>query len=149
MPVVLPDNTLAPQLPQPRIMIATSGDQIRTIRTERAIPDPPLVSMQCRLEWKGRRVTLRCRRKSVARLDVVRRGEVNGPDAGSVVGGAGCEVSHVRRQQDAGDVGVMGKELADRYYRCDVAAHDHFPDVDVALSKFVSIQPPFLYSSTL
>ena len=60
MPIVLSYDTLTTQLPQSRIMIATSRNQIRTIRTKRAIPDPALVSMQRCLEWKGRRVAFCC-----------------------------------------------------------------------------------------
>ena len=50
-----------------------------------------------------------------------------------MVGGAGGEVAHVGAEEDAGYVGVVGEEFADGDYGGQVAAHDHFPDVDVAL----------------
>lgn len=50
-----------------------------------------------------------------------------------MVGGAGGEVAHVWAEEDAGYVGVVGEELADGDYGGEVAAHDHLPDVDVAL----------------
>lgn len=135
MPVVLPDDTLAPELPQTGVMIAARGDQIRAIGAERAVPDPSLVAVQRGLEREGRWVALRGGGEGVAGLDVVRRGEVDGPDAGGVIGGAGREVAHVGREKDARDVGVVGKELADGNYTGQVAAHDHFPDVDIALGS--------------
>jgi hypothetical protein len=54
-------------------------------------------------------------------------------------------VPHVWGQQDAGYVGVVGEEFADGDYAGQVAAHDHFPDVDVALegvSKEVKWREP-------
>lgn len=139
VPVVLPYDTLTAQLPQPCIVVATSRNQVGAIRTKCAVPDPSLVSMQRRLKWKRRRIALGGCGQGVARLDVVWGGEIDGPDAAGVVGGAGCEVAHIGGQQDAGDVGVVGEKLAHGYYRCKVAAHDHFPDVDVALAKMVSV----------
>ena len=108
MPIVLPNNTLAPQLPQPRVMITTRGNQIRAVGAERAVPHPSLVSMQRRLEREGGGIALCCAGQGVAGLNVVRGREVDGPDARGVIGGAGCQVAHVGGEQDAGDVGVVG-----------------------------------------
>lgn len=81
VPVVLPDNTLAAQLPQPRVVVTTGRHQIRGIRTERAVPDPALVAVQRGLEREGGGVALGGGGERVAGGDVVRRGQVDGPDA--------------------------------------------------------------------
>lgn len=134
MSIILPNNTLTAQLPQPRIMITTRRHQIRAIGTKRTIPDPALVAMQGSLEREGGGVALLGAGQSVARLYVVGGGEVDGPDAGGVIGGAGGEVPYVGGEEDARDVGVVGEEFADGDYGGEVVACDHFPDVDVALS---------------
>lgn len=72
VPVVLPDDALTAQFPQPRIVVTARGDQIRTIRAKRAVPDPSLVPMQRRLEWEGRGVAFSGGRQRVAGRDVVR-----------------------------------------------------------------------------
>jgi hypothetical protein len=63
---------------------------------------------------------------------VGRRG-VEGPNAGGVIGAAGCEVSNIGRQQHARDVSSVGGEFADGDDGRSVVALDHTPDVDVAL----------------
>lgn len=133
MPVVLAYNALAAQFPKPRVVIAARCDQIRTIRAEGAVPYPALVAMQCGFQGKGSGVPLSGCRQVVARLQVVRHRGVEGPYAGGVVGGAGREVAHVGREQDAGDVCAVGGELADGNDGGGVVALDHTPDVDVAL----------------
>ena len=47
-------------------------------------------------------------------------------------------MTDVGGQEDAGDVGGMGHELADGKDRGGIAALDHAPDVDVALARGVS-----------
>lgn len=89
MSIILPNNLLIPQLPQPRIMITTRCHQIRAIGTKRTIPDPALMSMQRRLQREGSRIALRHAGQVIAGLDVVRGGWVDGPDARGVVGAAG------------------------------------------------------------
>lgn len=133
--IILPDNTLAVQLPQPRIVVTTCRDQIRTIGAERAVPDPALVAVQCRLEGECGGVALSGAGELVAGLQVVRDRGVERPDAGGVVGGTGREVTHVWGEEDAGDVCAMGSELADGDDGGCVVALDHAPDVDVALSR--------------
>lgn len=135
--VVLPDDALAAQLPQARIVVAAGSHQVGAVGAKGAVPDPALVAVQGGLEREGGRVAVGGGGQGVAGLDVVGRGEVDGPDARGVVGGAGGEVAHVWGQQDAGDVGVVGEELADGDDGGEVAAHDHFPDVDVALGVLV------------
>lgn len=63
----------------------------------------------------------------------MRGGCVEGPDAGGVVGAAGCEVADVRGEEDAGNVGAVSGEFADGDDGGCVVALDHAPDVDVAL----------------
>lgn len=43
-------------------------------------------------------------------------------------------MTHIGREQDACDIGLMGDELADGDQGGDVLALDHAPDVDVTLS---------------
>lgn len=134
MSIILPNNALAIQLPQPRIVVTTRCDQVRAIRTECAVPDPALVAMERRLQRKGGRVALRSIGEIVARLQVVRHGGIEGPDSGCVVGAAGCEVADVGREEDARDVGAVGGEFADGDNGGGVVALDHAPDVDVTLA---------------
>ena len=112
MPIILPNNTLTAQLPQPRIMVAARSNQIRTIGAKGAVPDPSLVAVQGGLEREGGRVALRSRGQRVAGLHVVRGGEVDAPDARGVVCGAGGQVPNVGGEQDARYVGVVGEEFA-------------------------------------
>jgi hypothetical protein len=51
-----------------------------------------------------------------------------------VVSGAGSKVSHVGREEDAGNVLVVGLKFGDRDKRGYVPVLDHAPDEDVALS---------------
>jgi len=55
MTVVLSDNLLRGQLPESSIVIGACGDEIGTISTESAIPDPALMLTQSALksEWYG------------------------------------------------------------------------------------------------
>jgi len=113
MPVILPDNALAAQLPQPRIVITTRGNQIRRVCAKRAIPHPPLMPMQRRLQRKAF-ILLSIRVREIQRVGrVAGRRELGGPDASRMVGGAGCEFPDVRGEKDTGYVGVMGDEFTD------------------------------------
>lgn len=96
-------------------MIAAGSDQIRAIGTKGAVPDPPLVPMQRRLQGK--------------------LFFVNTPDFGGVVGGAGGEVAYVGREEDARYVFCVGLELADGDELGNVAVLDHAPDVAVSLEE--------------
>lgn len=59
MPIILPNNLLATQLPQPCVMIRTRRNQIGRISTKRTIPHPPLMRRQTRLQWKSARSAFR------------------------------------------------------------------------------------------
>jgi hypothetical protein len=50
MAVVLTNDLLAMQLPQSRIVVGTSRNQVRTVGTERAVPNPALVPRKRGLE---------------------------------------------------------------------------------------------------
>lgn len=58
MAIVLPDDALATQFPQARIVVTARSNQIRAVGAESAIPDPALMTVQCRLEREGSGVTL-------------------------------------------------------------------------------------------
>jgi len=89
MSIVLSNNTLTAQLPQPRVVITTRRDQVRAICTECAVPDPALMAVQCGLEGKGGGVAFSGGGQVVAWLQIVGDIRVKGPDACCVVGGAG------------------------------------------------------------
>jgi hypothetical protein len=99
MSVILPNNLLTMQLPEPRVMIATRRDQIRRIRRERTIPNPSLMARQGTLKIKGpgfRGCLARDGDHGVQIFDL--------PDLGSVVRAARCQVFDVGRQEHAGYV---------------------------------------------
>lgn len=130
MPIILPNNLLTSQLPQPRIVITTRRNQIRRVRTERTIPHPSLMARQRALElkrllgmWTGRLALFRDLGFEV--LDF--------PDLGGAVGAAGGEVLDVGGEQDAGYVGVVGFEVGDGDELGFFAVLEEVPDVDVAL----------------
>lgn len=76
--VVLPDNGLAANLPQPRIMVGAGSDQVGRVRAEGAIPHPSLMAGQGGLERVRLGLLLGLR------LDL---GHL--PDLGGVIGAAG------------------------------------------------------------
>lgn len=131
--VVLPDDTLAVQFPQPRIVVGARSHQISTIGTKSTIPNPTLVAVKRRLKRKGIRVAIGRARKVVLRCDVMRLRGVERPDAGGVVGRARGEVAYVGREENAGDVGLVCKKGTDRDEGGDFGALNHAPDVDLAL----------------
>ena len=50
MPVILPDDGLRVQLPQPRVVVAARRDQVRAVGAEGAVPDPALMALEACLE---------------------------------------------------------------------------------------------------
>ena len=151
MPVILPDYGLRAQLPQPRVMVAASSDQIRAVGAKGTVPDPSLMALQTRLERESRRflrvLDLGARGVAVgeARVrdgvgHVLGRGgwgadaaegggggsQVgdDGPDPRVVVRAAGREVAHVGGEQHARDVGGVRGERADGDEGGDVAVLD-------------------------
>lgn len=75
--IILADNLLAVNLPQPRVMVGTGRHQVRRIRTEGAVPDPSLMAGERCLEGERLRLAF-CRRVNVNDL----------PDLRGVVGAA-------------------------------------------------------------
>lgn len=71
------------------------------------------MAVKRRLKREGSRVPIGCAGEVVGLRHVVGGVCVNGPDARCVVGAAGCEVSDVGGEEDACDVGAVGKEFAD------------------------------------
>lgn len=127
MAVVLPDDLLRAQLPQSRVVVAASCDEVRAIGTESAVPDPALVAIELLLELEAAAVLVAAGgRGAMAR-------QVHRPDTRRVVCGASGEVADVWRQEDAGDVGLMRLEFGHRDERRDVFVCDDAPDVDGAL----------------
>ena len=86
--IVLADNLLAVQLPEPRVVVAAGSDQIGTICAECTVPYPSLVSRQGGLEWE--RPGFRLRAGGLHLLDL--------PDLGGVVGAASSQLLDIGRE---------------------------------------------------
>ncbi len=115
MTVVLADDGLTVQLPQPSIVIRASCDQVCRIGTESAVPDPALMTCECALKSEGLR-------RAVCRLRLAGNGDhgsevLDFPNLGGVVGGASGEVLDVGREENTGNVLLMGREMGDRNER--------------------------------
>jgi len=127
MTIILSNDLLTVQLPQSRIMITARRNQIRTIRTERAIPDPALMAGERALELERLRFG-----------GCLAGGWDHGfevfdfPDLGGVVSAAGCEVLDVRREQDAGYVFVVCLEVGYGNELSLFAVLEEVPDVDTS-----------------
>ena len=63
------------------------------------------------------------------------------PDFGGVVCGAGCEVLDIRREEDAGDVVFVCREVSYWYQGGLFAVLHEVPDVDVTLDHVSSFDP--------
>ena len=103
--VILPDDTLGRQLPEPRVVVRARGYEVRRVGGEGAVPHPALVAREGGLEAVGAR---RRRVVRVARLHVPHL-----PNLGGVVGGAGGELLHVWGEEYAGDILLVSVELGD------------------------------------
>lgn len=114
-PLHYPGNphNLRAQLPQPRIMITTRGNQIRRVRRKRAIPHPPLMLRQRVLQHK---------------LFLIDR-----PNLCGMVGRTSRKVADVGGKEDARDVLRMRLEFGYGHELRDFPVLDHAPDVAVAL----------------
>jgi len=130
--IVLPDNRLGSQLPEPGVVITTRRDEIRAVGTEGTVPHPPLMAIEFLLHMEGLVLNHTIRLVLIAIYAGWVR-EVDGPDARGVVGGTSGEVAHVGREQHSGDVGVVGAEFGHGHECRDVFGCDHAPDVDGAV----------------
>lgn len=131
MAIVLTNNLLAMQLPQTRVVVRARRDEVGRVGAKCTIPHPALVARQGRLEGEGAQLPI-----------FVRFGDlvwVNFPDFGRVVGGAGGEFLDVRREQDAGDVFLVGAEVGDGLELGAFEGLDQGPDEDVALELFGNV----------
>lgn len=137
MTIVLPNDLLAMQLPQARIMIRAGCNQIRRIRTESTVPNPALMAGQStfQLEWLRLRGGLARNRNHGIEI-------LHFPDPSSVVGATGCEVLDIGRQEDAGDVLVVGLEMGDGHELGLLTVLEEVPDINAALySLLVCLLP--------
>ena len=123
--IVLPDDLLAMQLPQPRVVVRARRDQVGRVGAEGAVPDPALVARQGGLEGEGPRVAVLVAAGGLVDVDL--------PDLGGVVGRARRQLLDVRREEDARDVLLVGGEVRDGLELGAVVRLDQGPDEDVAL----------------
>jgi hypothetical protein len=128
MAIVLANNSLAMELPQPCKVIRTSGNQVGRVSTESTIPYPPLMLGQSALELErtGFKSSFAGgRNHGVKILDL--------PDLGGVVGGAGREMLDIRREQYTKKVIVMGLKMGHRNKLGLLAVLQEAPDEYTAL----------------
>lgn len=130
MPVVLANDLLALHFPQPRIMVGASSNQVSRVGREGAVPHPALVTRERLLQGVGLGLGLGGVGVVVGGLDVAHL-----PDLGRVVGAARRQLLNVRREQDAGDVFLVGVEMRDGDQLRALEVLDELPDEYVALRK--------------
>lgn len=108
MTIILPNNLLAVQLPQARIVIAARRDEVRRVGRERAVPNPALVARQRALELERPRLRRGLSGRRHHGLEIL-----DLPDLGRVVSAAGREVLDVWGEQHARDVLGVRFEVRD------------------------------------
>lgn len=131
VPVVLSDDLLAMQLPQPRIVVRACRHQIRRIRTEGAIPNPALVACKCSLQREGFGffvVLLWCK-------------VLDFPDLCCMIGAACGQLLYIWREEDSCDIFFMGVEVGDGEELGAVEGLDKLPNEHVALTSSISLLP--------
>ncbi len=126
--VVLADDLLGVQLPEPGIVVAAGRHEVGTIRTESAVPHPALVAGQSGFEGEGAGFGVGRRRLHVGDF----------PDLGRVVGAARGELLDVGREQDPGDVLLVGRELGQGHRLGALKGLDELPHEYVALEKSIN-----------
>lgn len=90
MTIVLPDNLLAMQFPQARVVIRARSDQVRRVSAEGAVPHPALVTCERSLEGERLGIAILIGLLGLFGIDL--------PDFGGVVGGAGRELLCIGRE---------------------------------------------------
>lgn len=121
--IVLPNDLLAMQFPQPRVVVGARCNQVRRISTESAIPNPALVACKGGLQgkWFGFLVILLwCQVFDL-------------PDLGRMISAAGGKLLDVWGQEDSCDVFFMGVEMCNGEELGAVEGLDQLPDEDIAL----------------
>lgn len=103
-------------------MIRTGSHQIRRVRAERTIPYPALVAMQRHLQVQHLCFLFR----------IFAEPGLDGPDARRVISGAGGKMAHVRGEEHAGDVCVVGGVFADGDKGGNFVGLNHAPDKNTA-----------------
>ena len=131
MPIVLSNDCLSSQFPQPCVVIAARSDQVGAIGTESTVPHPALMAFQARLQWKSTRCALSW--KVLIAFDIVRCQGVYRPDASIVVSATCGEMANVRGEENTRDIGCMRLEGCYGYQGGDIVILFHAPDVDITL----------------
>lgn len=122
--VVLPNDLLAVQLPEARVVIRARRHEVGRVGAKGAVPDPALVSRERRLE--GQRL---------GPLAGLGRAVLDLPNLGRVVGAARGQLLDVGREQDAGNVLLVGGKVRHGHHAGAVVFLLNLPDEDVALAR--------------
>lgn len=86
-------------------MIRASGDEVRRVGAESAVPNPALVAGECRLQWERVRIAVIVQLGGFLNVDL--------PYFGGVIRGAGGQLLNVWREKDARDVVFVRGEVRD------------------------------------
>ena len=123
--VVLTDDLLAVELPEPRIVVAACRNQVGAVCAEGTVPHPALVAGEGRLEGEG--------------LGLILVGDglhiLDLPDLGRMVGTAGGQLLDIGGEEDAGDVFLVRREVGQGDELRSVVGLKKLPDEDIALNE--------------
>lgn len=128
MTIILPDDLLTLQFPQPGIVIRARRDKVCRVGAESTIPYPSLVSSKSALKLERLGFCWCLARDWDHGLEIL-----DFPDLGCVVGAASCEMLDVWREEHAGDVVAVCLEVGDGDKSGLFAVLEEVPDIDVAL----------------
>lgn len=106
-------------------MIRARGDEVGRVGAKGTVPHPALVAGQGRLEGERVRVAVVVQLGGLLDIDL--------PDLGGVVRGAGGQLLDVGREEDARDVVLVRREVRDGLQLGAIKVLDQGPDEDVAL----------------
>jgi hypothetical protein len=123
--VVLTDDLLAVELPEPRIVVAACRNQVGAVCAEGTVPHPALVAGEGRLEGEGLGFVLVGDGLHV--LDL--------PDLGRMVGTAGGQLLDVGGEEDAGDVLLVCRKVGQGDELRSIVGLEKLPDEDIALDE--------------
>lgn len=126
--IILPDDLLCMKLPQTRVVVAASSDQVRRVGREGAVPHPALVAGKRALELERARLGRGLARRRDHRLQVL-----DLPDLGRVVRAARRQMLDVWRQQHPRDVLCVRLEVRDRHQLRLLAVLEEVPHIDATL----------------
>lgn len=86
-------------------MIRASGDEVRRVGAESAIPDPSLVAGQGCLQWERMRIAIVIQLGGFLDIDL--------PDFRGMVRGAGGQLLDVRRKENTSNIVLVSREVRD------------------------------------